>query len=208
MRTILATAAMLLIPAVACIGCGGAPPIQPDPPELTTVDVLPDTATLFTVAPRISVDLSAVAKDQNGETMDDVGVAAFSSGDAAVATVSEDGVVTAAAPGTTLITASMTAGDITRSGTAAVTVRPPPPAAAVEAPMFRFLPEIVDVAMGGSVSWTMGAIPHDVVFVTPNAPENIQPSHDVTVFRTFPTSGVYFYHCLIHTGMNGSVQVH
>jgi plastocyanin len=208
MRALLARTASLLTSAAAWVGCGGNPPSQPDPPELTTVEITPDTATLFIIAPRTTVELSAAGKDQDGETMDGVAAAAFSTGNDAVATVDGNGTVTAVALGTAVITASMTAGEITRSGTATITVRDPPSSAAVQAPMFAFRPKVVDVAAGGSVSWTMGTHPHDVVFTTPNAPENVQPSWEVTVFRTFPTPGVYLYHCLIHQGMNGSVQVH
>jgi plastocyanin len=45
------------------------------------------------------------------------------------------------------------------------------------------------------------------VFITRNAPENIQPTENTSAFRV-PTNGVFRYHCLIHQGMNGSVRVH
>jgi plastocyanin len=81
-------------------------------------------------------------------------------------------------------------------------------AASVQAPALAFEPEVVDVSEGGTVTWTIGAITYDVVFITPNAPENIQPTENTSAFRVFPTNGVFFYHCLIHQGMNGSVRVH
>jgi plastocyanin len=208
MRAPLARAMLLLIPAAAACGGGSSPPVEPDPQVLTTVAVIPDTATLFTIAPGTSVKLRAVARDQNGLEMGDVGPAQFSSGDEAVATAGSDGTIAAVSVGTAIITATMTAGEISRSGSATVTVRVPPPAAAVEAPNFRFLPALVDVAAGGVVSWIMGEHFHDVVFSTQGAPENIQPSRLVTVSRTFPTTGSFGYRCLIHSGMTGMVRVH
>ena len=207
MHTPFTRAVLLAIPAA--IACGGSsPPSQPDPPVLTTVDLIPDTATLFTVPPGTSVKLAAVGRDQDGVALSGAGPAQFSSAADGVATTGSDGTVSAVSPGTAVITATMSAGEITRSGTATVTVRVPPLAAAVQAPSRRFEPVVVDIAAGGVVTWTIGDIPHDVVFTTPNAPENVQPTSNAAVSREFPTSGDFAYHCLIHSGMNGTVRVH
>jgi plastocyanin len=201
------SALLLLIPAAAC-GGDSSPPSEPDSPILTTVAVTPDTATLFTVPPGTTVKLTAVARDQDGGTMGDLTSATFSSAAEAVATVGSDGTVSMVGPGTAVIRATMAAGEITRSGSATVTVQVPPRVAAVQAPQFRFEPSVVDVAAGGVVSWTMGEHYHDVVFAAQNAPENIQPSVQVTVSRAFPSAGDFAYRCLIHYGMNGRVRVH
>jgi plastocyanin len=205
MRALFTRAVLFTVSAAAC---GGSPPNEPDPPVFTAVAVIPDTATLFTVAPGTSIKLRAVAKDQDGATMEEVGPAEFTSGTEAVATAGSDGTITAVSPGSAVITATMTAGEITRSANATVTVRVPPAEAAVNAPDFRFLPQVVDVAAGGVVSWTMGSHFHDVVFSDPNAPEDIEPSRMTTINRVFPDAGSFGYRCFIHSGMVGLVQVH
>lgn len=207
MRAALARTVLLLLPVA--LGCGGGdPPVDPEIPVLTTVDITRDTATLFTTPPGTSVTLVALGRDQDGVEMPGLAPAEFTSGNEAVATVTLTGTVTAVSPGDALITASMVQGDVARSATATVTVKVPPIVAAVRTSGRRFVPEVVDIAQGGDVSWTIGDTIHDVVFRSQNAPENVQPTSNVTVTRTFPTAGAFGYHCLIHQGMVGSVQVH
>jgi plastocyanin len=154
------------------------------------------------------VALTVVAKDQNGETIDNVGPAEFSSEDDEVATVSDDGTVTAAGTGTALITATVTAGDVTKSGTASVTVLVAPAAATVNAPQFAFLPNVVDVSAGGRVAWSVGAIHHTVTFTSPGSPTNIPEIQSTTASRVFPAAGRFPYRCDFHPGMTGEVRVH
>jgi plastocyanin len=198
-----------MLAAVAACGGGGNPqPNEPDDPVLTSVVVTPDTATLFTVAPGTSVELRATGRDQDGGAFPGAGPAEFSSDPEAVATVAGDGTVSAVSAGVATITATMTAGGVTRSGTAEITVRVPPLAAAVQAPGFAFEPRVSDVAAGGTVTWTIGTITHEVLFESPDAPEDIPATSGTTVGRGFATPGVFVYHCLIHAGMSGSVRVH
>lgn len=206
MQAPVARVLLALIPAAAC---GGDSPITPpEHPVLTTVTVSPDTATLFTVPPGTSIRLQVEARDQNGAAMTGLDPAQFASAATSVATVGGDGTVTAVSPGDAVITATVADGEVSRSGSAEVTVLVPPPGASVQAPAFRFEPSRVDVAAGGAVSWTMGEHFHDVVFSAQNAPENIQPTRLATVTREFPVAGDFGYRCLIHTGMTGTVRVH
>jgi plastocyanin len=175
---------------------------------LTTVEVTPATATLFTVAPGNSVMLAVVAKDQDGEAMAGLGSPSFSSDNSAVAAVGGDGTVTAVAAGTVRITASLTAGGVTKTGTSTVTARVAPANAAVVAPQLLFQPATVDVSAGGTVSWTFASIPHDVTFTTAGAPPNVPELQDGSASRTFPTNGNFNYRCTIHPQMTGNVQVH
>ena len=122
----------ILIAMAVGIGCGDGPTPPHDSGVLTTVEFVPDTATLLTTPPGNTAQLTVVARDQNGDAMSDLDPAEFISEDEAVAAVTDDGTVTAAAPGSTIITASMTAGGITRSGSATVTVRVPAASARVE----------------------------------------------------------------------------
>ncbi len=180
----------------------------PDVPVLTAVEVTPASNTLFSVAPGNFVKLTAVPKDQNGDNMTGLGAATFSSADEAVATVANDGTVTAAGAGTTQITASLTDGDVTRTGSAGVTVQVAPATAAVTAPGLAFQPTPVDVRAGGTVTWTFGAVPHDVTFTSAGAPQNIPLTDNGSAARDFPNSGNFAYRCSIHQGMNGTVRVH
>jgi plastocyanin len=200
---------VLLILAATGPGCGSEhEPPPPDPSVFTAVQVVPDTATLFTVSPGTSVRLQALAKDQYGQTLDDPGPVQFSGGDEAVASVGQDGTVTAVGPGAVAVTATMSSDEVTASGSATVTVRVPPPTATVQTTTRRFQPEVVDVAAGGSVTWVFGETRHDVIFSSPDAPENIQPTQNASVSRQFPTKNDFSYRCLIHTGMTGRVRVH
>ena len=102
--------------ATACgDGATEPPPPPTDPPRPTTVTVSPATARLTALA--ATVQLTAEVRDQNGQAMAGASVT-WASGNAAVATVSAAGLVTAAGNGTATITA--TAGGV--SGTATVTV--------------------------------------------------------------------------------------
>lgn len=112
---------VLLTPMAWAAGCGdGAtdpppPTPPPDPPRPATVTVSPATAGLTALG--ATVQLSARVLDQNGQAMAGTPVT-WASSAAGVATVSSAGLVTAAANGTTTITA--TAGGV--SATATVTV--------------------------------------------------------------------------------------
>jgi plastocyanin len=203
--------ASLVMLVLTGTGCGGGDgPIDPPPPDpaLTTVDVTPDATTLFTVAPGTSVRLTATPKDQDGQRMDGLAAAVFTSGNEAIATVDAEGVVTAVGVGTAQITASVTDGDNTKAGEADVTVQVASDEAGVTAPEFAYLPETVDVAAGGTVTWTVGGIHHTVTFNTAGSPASIPEMLNQSVPRTFPGSGTYRYHCEIHPSMTGTVRVH
>jgi plastocyanin len=212
MRAPLSIIMTLLIAAIGG-GCGGGDSGSgtgpgPTTPVLTTLEVTPATATLFTVAPGNTAALAVVAKDQAGNAMTGVGAPTFSSDNAAVASVSDDGTITALAAGTAQITASLTAGGVTKTGTTTVTAQVAPANGAVVAPGLAYQPPTIDVQAGGTVSWTTSSIPHTVTFTTAGAPENIPEFQGASNSRTFPTHGDFGYHCLIHPQMVGVVHVH
>ena len=93
------------------------------PVKVARVQVIPDSMVLVTGA---AGDFSAVAYDSAGNVLTGRTLA-WTISDAAVATISTGGTVTAAAPGTAQVTA--TAEGV--SGSARVIVTPPPPAAVV-----------------------------------------------------------------------------
>lgn len=123
--------ALLAVVALAK-GCGdespSAPPAAPDPASPARVAVSPATAELDALG--ATVQLSAGVRDQHGNVMAGAAVA-WSSGAAAVATVSVSGLVTAVRNGTAAITA--TAGSV--SGSATVTVAQRVSAVAVSPPV-------------------------------------------------------------------------
>jgi plastocyanin len=208
MRALLSRIVTPLIVAGAGAACGGDGGPGPGSGVLTTVEVTPAAATLFTVAPGNTTTLSVVAKDQDGRTMSGVGSPSFSSDNDAIVGVSGDGTITALAAGTAHITASLTAGGVTEVGTATVTVQVAPASAGVVAPAFEFQPAAVDVAAGGAVTWSFGSIHHTVSFTTSGSPESIPVLENGSASRTFPTNGIYGYRCSIHTQMAGLVRVH
>lgn len=71
-----------------------------------------------------------------------------------------------------------------------------------------FVPLLVQLARGGTVTWRFGPTQHNVIFgSTPGAPADINITSDRDVARTFPTVGTFRYDCTIHPGMSGVVEV-
>jgi len=208
MRALVSRIATLLIVAGTGVGCGGSGSgTGPGGSVLTTFEVTPATAALFTVAPGNVVALSVVAKDQDDRPIGS-GATGFSSDNDAIATVSNTGTITALTAGTAHITASLTAGSVTKTATTAVTSLVAPANAGVSAPALAFSPANVDVRAGGAVSWSIGSITHDITFSTPNSPVNIPALQDGLATRTFTTNGTFRYRCSIHAQMTGVVYVH
>jgi plastocyanin len=191
--------AILLLAAAACGGEG--------PSTDFNVAVTPTTAELFSVAPGNTVSLTAVATDDDGQVLSG-GTRTFTSGNGAIASVSDAGVVTAVGAGTTAITTSVTLDGTTVSATTAITVEDAPVTATVRAPAFVFSPGTVDVEAGGSVTWTIEAIHHAVDFTTNGAPANVPELLNASASRIFPVSGTYAYECPFHAQMSGVVRVH
>jgi plastocyanin len=204
MRALLSRIATLLIVAETGVGCGGS---GTGPSVFTTLEVTPATATLFTVAPGNAVTLSVVAKDQDGQTMGGVGSPSFSSDNGAIASVSVNGTITAVAAGTARITASLTAGGVTKKDTTRVTALVAPANAGVVAPGVVFQPATVDVSAGGTVTWTFESNGHQVTFTTPGAPADIPMFQNGSASRTFPNHGTFHYQCS-GPQMAGVVIVH
>jgi len=113
-----------ILPIFAALGVACENGFEPDSRVLTRLEVRPNDATLFVVAPWDTLQLYLGAYDQTGLTMPLPRAATYSffSSAPAIASVSNDGLVTAAAPGTALITAALTLGGITRTTFIYVTV--------------------------------------------------------------------------------------
>ena len=207
MRLMLSGVATLIVLATGCgdDGDGGS---GPAPRTLTTLEVAPATASLFTVAPGNTVTLTVVAKDQDGQVMTGVGPASFSTSNAGVATVDGSATVSAVGPGTAQISASLTVGSETQTASMEVSVQEAAASALVTAPSLAYTPATVDVQAGGVVTWSMGSVGHTVTFTTTGAPPEIPYLEEESASRTFPTNGSFNYQCTIHPGMIGIVNVH
>jgi uncharacterized protein YjdB len=135
----------------------------------------------------------------------------WSTSNAAAATVDQTGKVTAVAAGSATIRATAQA-DATKFAESVVTVTAPqfPTQANVTAGAdSQFNPGQVDIASGGTVTWSFGALTHNVNFGgATGAPNNIGSSTNTTVSRTFNAVGTFDYECTLHAGMEGTVVVH
>ncbi len=110
--------ALLVLLGAACSGESAAPNPPPPPPPVavvTSVDIAPDTVTVFE---RDTVRLTATPRTATGTSLPGKTVA-WTTSAAQVATVSATGLVSAVAPGTATITGTVDG----RSGTGQVTVR-------------------------------------------------------------------------------------
>jgi plastocyanin len=84
-----------------------------------------------------------------------------------------------------------------------------PQEAAVTAGAARvFTPGSVDIAAGGTVTWSFGTLAHTVTFQTAGSPADVPATTNDQIPRSFPAAGTYQYICTIHPGMAGRVVVH
>lgn len=91
-------------------------------------------------------------------------------------------------------------------------VEPPPPApttsASVVTSSSAFNPAEVSLLKGGTVTWSIGAVAHNVIFgKADGAPADIATTSNTQVSRTFGTAGTFPYECTLHAGMSGTVRV-
>lgn len=87
---------------------------------------------------------------------------------------------------------------------------PPPATATVTATAGQaFSPQTIRVATGGTITWKFESLGHNVTFdAVTGAPEDIPGSNaNTSIARIFAANGTFPYHCTIHPGMTGTVQV-
>jgi plastocyanin len=71
-----------------------------------------------------------------------------------------------------------------------------------------FTPANVALARGGTVTWTFGALIHNVDFEgKAGAPTNVPNTANASIARTFANAGSFGYVCTLHGGMNGTILV-
>ncbi len=152
--------------------------------------------------------LVATPLDAGGVPLTGLGTPGYSSSNPGVASVTTGGLVTAVAGGSATITASLTAGGTTRTGTATIAVATGP-VATITTPGQTFQPNDITVAPGTMVVWQISGTTHNVTFKNAAPPGggigDTPPGNAVA--RLFTTAGTYDYECTIHKGMKGRVRV-
>jgi plastocyanin len=176
----------------------------------TSVAVAPASPS---VSVGLTTTLTAIAKDQSGANFGGAPAASWTSSNTAAATVDPaTGVVTGVANGNSTITASITAGSVTHTGSQQVSVVTPSATGSVTATGNQvFDPHTVTIARAsgtGAVTWTFESLAHTVTWDSqPGSVTDIDLTHDADVSRTFTVPGTYNYHCSIHPNMTGVVIV-
>ncbi len=152
--------------------------------------------------------LVATPLDAGGVPVTGLGTPGYSSSNPGVASVSPGGLVTAVAGGSATITASLTDGGTTRTGTATIAVVTGP-VATITTPGNTFQPNDITVTPGTTVIWQISGTIHNVTFKNATPPGgaigDTPPGNAVA--RLFTTAGTYDYECTIHKGMKGRVRV-
>ena len=209
-RSVLAAMAGVL----AACGGGGDSTNPPPPPTVATVTVS-DPPALIKI--NESTSLTATARDANGGTItgrtviwavDHADVASLTPAGASATIVGK-------AHGSAVVMATIDG----KNGTVTVNVStdsaafPSTASVTVGSGGNSFDPNTVDVASGGTVtwSWAQGSVTHNVTFSSVPAAVSggdIGDRSSGSDSRTFTVPGTYQYHCTIHAGMNGSVIVH
>jgi plastocyanin len=187
--------------AILVAGCGGGDgPAGNDGIASVTIN-----APSLTMLQGETAQLEATAKDVAGNSIPGAPAATWSSSNTNVASVSATGLVTAAAPGSTDVTATIGG---RRSTATRVTVGVAPNSVTVTMPGLSFAPFHAVVRKDGRVNFEFPAQVHNVIFETkPGAPADIQQTSSVTVSRQFGTLGLFKYDCRLHNGMVGEVEV-
>ena len=179
--------------------------------DFAALVLTPDPGTVLVSG---TLQMVATGNDPGGSALlQGVGPVTFTSSDDTKATVNGSGLVSGVAAGDVVITAEATVGTVTHTGTADVTATTQtfPLTGAVTAgnATQTFTPPSIDIADGGTVTWTFGALTHNVTFDgTAGAPSNIATITNSMVPRTFSTPGTFNYNCTVHPGMSGTVIVH
>jgi CubicO group peptidase (beta-lactamase class C family) len=169
-------AACTVVSLTACGGGGDAVTPPPTPPATVAVATVSVTPTTASVAAGATTALTAETRDANGALLSGRSVS-WSSASPAVATVSASGVVTGVGAGTTQITATSEG----RSGSAAITVTPPPVATVI------ITPDSGDVVVRGTA--TLAAATRDAAGAALTG-RAITWSSGNTAIATVSTAGV------------------
>lgn len=209
MRLFRMIGAATLLVASAC--GGGGDDGGPGPTPQQTLDRITPSVTTLALNAGGSSTIAVTALDTQGGTINNPGTFTFTSRSATVAEVTSQGTVFAIAAGSTTIDISLTRAGVTKTATVAVTVTGTLGLSATVAAgtaSNTFQPQVVGIARTGTVTWSFGAVEHNVIFAGgTGAPTNIGNTTNASVSRTFNTAGNFPYDCNLHAGMTGTVIV-
>lgn len=199
--TLAALLALATVPLMLT-ACGGGGDSPSGPGGVASVAL---NAPSLTMLVGRTEQLTATAKDAQGSTIAGAPAASWKTSNAAVATVTAGGLVTAVGNGSASITATISG----KSASAAVTVSPAPTSVTVNMPGTSFTPFHATLKVGGTVSYVFPSLAHNVIFdkiagVPADIPGQVS---NQTVNRTFNTVSLYKYVCSLHPGMEGEVDV-
>lgn len=204
-----AIAAVLILAACGSGGGGGdGGPTNP-PPQTGSIR---GTVVDQTAAPVPGAGVSAAATGQTtrSATTGQDGVYSFSQVPTGTWTVS----VTAPTGYTGTGTASVTVAGGQQANAAPITLtkstggggNPAPATAAVSMNNINFIPQNVEVRVGGTVTWTNNDdVTHNATGTGFTTTGNMAPGASVS--RTMNTAGTIQYSCTLHPGMNGTITV-
>ncbi len=193
-----AVAAMVLLSGCGAAGDSGGPTGLPKP---ASIKILLPTSELFVGQ---SIQLTATALDNAGAEIA-AGDATWSTTNAAVAQITETGLVQAMAAGTATLKATI-AGKTASMG---VTVDALPGYDVTVQVTSTFAPASIIIRQFGTVHFVFNGVNQDVTFSTafPGAPANIPGTTTGTVNREFRTVGDFRFESSVSPGLVGLVKV-
>jgi trimeric autotransporter adhesin len=201
---------MMVLGVTGC-GGGGDNGTTPNPTPTQTLSTIRLASSAVSLTAGNTASLAPVALDASGRTIAGAAGYTYSSSAPAVAEAQSSGAVLGIGAGTATVTVSLTRDGVTATSAATITVSGTlPPVATVVAGNAdqTFAPPTVVVARNASVTYSFGALQHNVTFRSAaGAPANIANSTNTTAARVFPTAGDFTFDCSLHAGMTGTVVV-
>jgi plastocyanin len=205
---VLAVASLTL--TAACGGGGGDDGGAGPTPQQTLNEIVPSVTSLNLTAGGTAT-IQMTARDTQGATINNPGTYTFTSANAQVVEVDQQGAVVGIGAGTSSISISLVRNGVTKTATVNVVVTGSLGLSATVAAgstSNTFEPRVVAIARTGTVTWTFGQVDHNVTFSgASGAPANIATTRQTSVSRTFTAAGNFTYDCNLHAGMVGTVIV-
>ena len=193
-----AVGAMLLLSGCGAAGDGSNVTGLPKP---ASVKILVPASELFVGQ---SIQLSATAQDDAGNDLA-AGDATWSSSNAAVAMISESGLLQAMAPGSATLTATIAG----KAASMSVTVEALPGYDVTVQVNAAFAPATITIRQYGTVHFVFSGVQQNITFSTafPGAPMDVPNTTTGTVNRQFGTVGDFRYTSSVSAGLAGLVKV-
>lgn len=197
--------------ATACGGGSGSTTPTPNPNPAQRLATIRVTNAAIALGAGSLATLTTEALDASGRVIQGATGYTYASSASGVAEIQGNGSVLGISAGSATINVSLTRDGVTANSSATVTVTGSlPVSAAVVAGNAdqTFAPPTVVVARNANVTFTFGALLHNVSFRSANgAPANVPSSTNASIARAFPTAGDFTYDCSLHAGMTGMVVV-